>query len=101
MRPTTLRPSLHTPAMLASDPLGFAAAGAHVVAIGEAARDDGGVVALKVGVLVPEDVALDTGHERQRVLEVALAPRARVTEDRDSHRLSDTLAIRKPATAKS
>src|SRR5206468_11220707 len=74
-------------------------AGAHVVAVGEAARDNGGVVPREVGVLVPEDVALDPRHERQRVFEVALAPRAGVAEDRDFHRLSDALAIREPATA--
>src|SRR6185503_4670397 len=59
-------------------------AGADVVTVGEATWNDRRVVPREVGVLVPEDVALDLGHERERVLEIALAPGAGIAEDRDA-----------------
>src|SRR2546428_10229863 len=59
-------------------------AGAKVVAIAEAARHDRGVEPAQVRVLVPLDLRLDTRYERERVREVALAPRAGVAENRDA-----------------
>src|SRR5439155_5071641 len=59
-------------------------AGPQVVAVREAAGNDRDIKAAEVGVLVPDDLRLDVGDERERVLEVPLAPRARVAEERDA-----------------